>query len=157
MLLNFLPSQKSLLFSIIHLYFCHFPVRLHRHSSQGSLDFCSWSQGLSESAHHSFLKFVLGFIIPAFLCFGHNWYISSPLTVVVQPLSHVWLCYPMNCSLPNFPVLHSLSEFAHTYAIRSSHPLSPACPLALNLSQHQGLFQWVSSSHQVTKILELHH
>ena len=71
------------------------------------------------------------------------------------------LCDPMNCSTPGFPVLHYLPEFAQTLvhwasdAIQPSHPLSPASPPALNLSQHRGLFQWVDSLHQVTKILEL--
>ena len=56
---------------------------------------------------------------------------------------------------------HSLPEFAQTHvhwvsdAIQPSHPLSPHSPLALNLYQHQGLFQWVSSLHQVAKVLEL--
>ena len=65
--------------------------------------------------------------------------------VVVQSLS-VWLCDPMNCSMPGFPVLHYLPEFAqiHVYlvsdAIQLSHPLLPSSPLALSLSQHQGLF-----------------
>ena len=60
-----------------------------------------------------------------------------------------------------FPVLHYLQEFAQTHvywvsdAIQPSHPLSSPSPPALNLSQHQGLFQWVSSSHQVIKVLEL--
>ena len=64
---------------------------------------------------------------------------------------------PMNCSTPGFPVLQYLPEFAQTHihwvsvAIQLSHPLSPPSPLALNLSQHQDLFQWVSSSHQVPK------
>ena len=68
---------------------------------------------------------------------------------------------PMGCSTPGFPVLHHLPEFAQTQvhwvgdAILLSHPLSPPSP-ALNLSQHQGLFQWVSSSHQVAKVLEFH-
>ena len=69
-------------------------------------------------------------------------------------------CDPMDCSTPGFPVLHCLLELAQTHAhwvsnaVQPSHPLLP--PLsALNLSQHQGLFQWVSSSHQVAKILEL--
>ena len=63
----------------------------------------------------------------------------------------------MNCSTPGFPVLLYLLKFAQTYvhwisdAILPSHPLSPPSPLALNLSQHQGLFQWVSSSHHVAK------
>ena len=67
----------------------------------------------------------------------------------------------MDCSTPGFPVLHSLPEFVqiHVYgaydAIQPSHPLSPLSALALNLSQHQGLFQQVSSSHQVAKVLEL--
>ena len=72
------------------------------------------------------------------------------------------LCDPMNCSMPSFPVLHYLPEFAQTHvhwvgdAIQPSHLLSPPSPPALSLPQHQGLFQWVSSSYQVTKVLELH-
>ena len=68
---------------------------------------------------------------------------------------------PMDCSTPGFAVLHYLMEFAQTHvhwindAIQPSHPLSPPSPPALNLSQHQGLFQWVGSSHQVAKVLEL--
>ena len=66
----------------------------------------------------------------------------------------------MNCSMPGFPVLHCLPEFAQTHvrwvsdALQLSHPLSPPSPLALNFSQYQGLFQWVDSSHQVAKVLE---
>ena len=79
--------------------------------------------------------------------------------VVVQLLSCVRLCNPMNCSMPGFSVLHYLLEFAQTYvhwvseAIQLSHPLSPPSPFAFNLSHHQGLFQWVGSSHQVESIL----
>ena len=69
---------------------------------------------------------------------------------------------PSNCStLPGFPVVHHLPEFAHTHVhwisdvIQPSHPLSSPSPSALNLSQHQGLFQWVSSLHQAAKVLEL--
>ena len=70
------------------------------------------------------------------------------------------LCDPMNCSTPGLPVHHQLPEFTQTHvhwvgdAIQPSHPLSSPSPPALNLSQHQGLFQWVSSLHQVAKILE---
>ena len=76
------------------------------------------------------------------------------------------LCDPTDCSTAGFPVLHHLSELVQTHihqvadAIQPSHPLSspwPIFPHAFNLSQHQGLFQWVSSSHQVAKVLELHH
>ena len=70
------------------------------------------------------------------------------------------LCDPMDCSTPGFPVLHKLPELAQTHvhrvgdAIQPSHPLLSPSPPAFNLSQHQGLFKWVSSSHQVAKVLE---
>ena len=68
---------------------------------------------------------------------------------------------PMNCSMPGFPVLHHLPEFAQMHAhwvgdgVEASHPLPPVFPFAFNLSQHQGLFQWVCSLYQVAKVLEL--
>ena len=67
----------------------------------------------------------------------------------------------MDCSTPDFPVYHQLLELAQTHvhrvggAIQPSHPLLSPSPPAFNLSQHQGLFQGVSSSHQVAKVLEL--
>ena len=73
------------------------------------------------------------------------------------------LCNPMDCSTPGFLVLHNHLELAQTWvhwvsgAIQSSSPLFPPSPPALSLSQHQGLFQWVSSSHQVAKELNLQH
>ena len=81
--------------------------------------------------------------------------------VDIQSLCYVWICDSMNCSMPDFPVLNYLPEFAQTHvhwvgdAIQPSHPLLFLSPLALSLSQHQNLFQWVSSSHQVVKVLEL--
>ena len=68
------------------------------------------------------------------------------------------LCYPMDSSFPGFPVLHSLPEFAQIHvsdAIQPSHPLLSPSPPSFNLSQHQGLFRWVDSSHQVAKVLKL--
>ena len=67
---------------------------------------------------------------------------------------------PMNHSRPGLPVRHQLPESTQTHvyqvgdAIQPSHPLSSPSPPAPNLSQHQGLFKWVSSSHQVAKVLE---
>ena len=78
----------------------------------------------------------------------------------VQSLSHVWLCDSMDCSMPGLPVHHQLPELAQTHvhlisdAIQPSHPLSSPSPPVFNLSQHLGLFQWVSSLHQVAKVLE---
>ena len=66
----------------------------------------------------------------------------------------------MDCSIPGFPVHHQLPELAQTYvhqvsdAIQTFHPLSSPFPPAFNLSQHQGLFQGVSSLYQVAKVLE---
>ena len=71
------------------------------------------------------------------------------------------LCDPMDCSKPGFPVLHYLLDFAQTHvrwvsdAIQPSHPLSPSSSITFNPSQHQGLFQWVGSSHKAAKVLEL--
>ena len=72
------------------------------------------------------------------------------------------LCDPMDCSTPGFLILHYHPEFAQTHvhwvydAIQPSHLLLLPS-FAFNLSQHQGLFQWVGSSHQVAKVLELQH
>ena len=69
------------------------------------------------------------------------------------------LCSPVDCSTPGFPIHHQLPERAQTHvhqvgdAIQLSHRLSTPSPPALNLSQHQGLFKWVSSSQQVAKVL----
>ena len=66
----------------------------------------------------------------------------------------------MNRSTPGLPVHHQLPEFTQTHAhrvgdaIQPSHPLSPPSPPAPNPSQHQGIFQWVNSSHEVAKVLE---
>ena len=70
------------------------------------------------------------------------------------------LCDPMNHSTPGFPVHHQLLEFTQTHvhwvgdAIQPSRPLSSPSPPAPNPSQHQGLFQWVNSLHEVAKVLE---
>ena len=71
------------------------------------------------------------------------------------------LCDPMDYSMPGCPVHHQLPEFTQTHvywvgdAIQPSHPLSSPSPSVFNLSQHQDLFQWVSSLHQVANVLEL--
>ena len=65
----------------------------------------------------------------------------------------------MDCSMPGFPVYHQLLEVTQTHvhqigdAIQPSHPLPSPSPPAFNLAQHQGLFPWVSSLHQVAKVL----
>ena len=93
------------------------------------------------------------------------WTICCPICI-----SSVWftsvtqfcptLCDPMNCSTPGPHVHHQLPEFPQTHvhrvsdAIQPFHPLSSPSPPAPNLSQHQGLFQWLNFSHEVPKVLE---
>ena len=87
----------------------------------------------------------------------HQWppWYSSQFFVIVQSLSLICLCDPMDCNTPSSPVLHYLPEFAQIHVhwvsddIQPSHFLLSPSPPALNLSQHQGLFQRVSSLHQV--------
>ena len=80
--------------------------------------------------------------------------ICSPLLLIFQfnsgqSLSRVWLCDPMDCSMPGVPVHHQLLELTRTHvhqvsdAIQPSHPLSSPSPPIFDLSQHRGLFQWV--------------
>ena len=70
------------------------------------------------------------------------------------------LCDPMDHSMPGLSVYHQLPDFTQTHAhrvgdaIQPSHPLSSPSPPAPNPSHHQGLFQWVNSSHEVAKVLE---
>ena len=85
--------------------------------------------------------------------------VSFQFTSVTQ--SCPTLCDPMDCSTPGFPVHQQLPELTQSPvhqvsdAIQPSHPLLSPSPPTFNLSQHQGLFQGVSSSHQVAKVLEL--
>ena len=87
---------------------------------------------------------------------------SAVVALSVSSITHLCptLCNPMGCSTPSLPVHHQLPESMQTHAhwvgdaIQLSHPLSFPSPPAFNLSQHQGLFKWVSSLHQVAKVLE---
>ena len=85
--------------------------------------------------------------------------ISSNILFLFSCSVMSWLCDPMNCITPDFPILHYLLEFAQTHihwvsdAIQPPHPLSPPSPPDLNLFQHQDLFQWTGSSHQVAKFI----
>ena len=108
--------------------------------------------------------------IYTFIYFSLNWWSytvdSSPFWVhpSVQFSSVAQLCMtfcnPMDCSTPGLPVHHQLPESTQTHvhwvcdAIQPSHPLSSPSPPAFNLAQHQCLFQWVSSLHQVARVLE---
>ena len=88
---------------------------------------------------------------------SHTLHIKICFCSVTQ--SSLTLCYPMDCSMPGFPVLHHLPELAQTHGHWVGDDIQPSCPLlspsppVFNLSQNQGLFWWISSSHQVAKVL----
>ena len=118
-------------------------------------------QGLS----HYFFHWYCGYI--KFLQNAYEMCLYSQLSTSIVQFSLVAqscpiLCDPMNCSTPGLPVLQRLPEFTQTHvhrvgdAIQPSHPLLFPSPPAPNPSQHQGLFQWVNSSHEVAKVLEFH-
>ena len=109
--------------------------------------------------------FVGPFRLELFLCLGLPWLLTiitkcsvseTDLFSTVAQMC-LTLCDPRNCSTPGLLIHHQWPESTQTHvhwvsdAIQSSHPLSSPFPPALNLSQHQGLFQWVNSSYQVAK------
>ena len=96
---------------------------------------------------------------------SHSFYsLLHPFSVIKQfssvTQSCLTVCHPMDCSMPGFPVLYQLLELAQTHVHRVGDAIQPSSPLsslflpAFNLSQHQGLFQRVSSLHQEVKVLE---
>ena len=127
-----------------------------------------------------FLKKLIYFWIPICICYFNKSSISGEKPLIKESVEEkncytlrwcsVWfgsvtqsgptLWDPRDCSMLGFPVHHQLPELAQTHvhwvsdAIQPSHPLSSPLPPAFNLSQHQGLFKWVSSLHQVAKVLE---
>ena len=111
-------------------------------------DFQCWVVGMKEEDHTLKLKIVNGISVQI-----------VQFSSVTQ--SCLTLCHPMDCSMPGFSVHHQLPGLTQTHvhwvgnAIQPPHPLSSPSPPALNLSQHQGLFKWFSSLHQVAKVLEL--
>ena len=94
--------------------------------------------------------------------FFFNWRITAFSSGQFSSITQLCptLCDPMDCNTPDFPVHEQLPELTQTHvhrvgdAIQPSYPLSSPSPPTFNLSQHKSLFQWVSSSHQVAKVLE---
>ena len=113
-----------------------------------------------NSANSLLFKIKIAIMYSAYMCRD----ISTHICIYIYQFSSVTqscptLCDSMNCSMPGLPVHHQLPEFTQTHvhwvgnAIQPSHPLLSPSPPAFN-SQHQGLFQWVNSLHQVAKVLE---
>ena len=150
-------------------------VRIQMFPNIVSLLELSWlSNSLPFFSSCSFPRFMNSHLVHDIQSWYSNKHLRNPMQisgVLAELLLPDWfccsiiqscptLCDPMDCSSPVFPVLHHLPEFAQTHLhwvdedIQPSHPLSSLSHPAFNLSQHQGLFQWVSSSHQVAKVLE---
>ena len=162
-----LRRNASITWNRVLNYVCHF---VHMLSQESWFIFfklifleCSLVSTVeqSESSTHRHMS-------PSFrvsFCSGHHDVLGTvPCATSVQfsPVAQSCrtLCDPMDRSTPGLPVHHQLPEFTQTHvrwvgdAIQLSHPLSSPSPPAFNLSQPQGLFQWVSSSHQVAKVSE---
>ena len=148
-MLNFTVSTVAVQFYISISISLSAPVSLHPNKR------LSFSVSLIINILHYCGTFVL---INKYRYIITNWSPSVQFRSVAQ--SCPILRDPMDHSTPGFPVHHQLPQFTQTHvhwtadAIQPSHPLSSPSPPALNLSQHQGLLKWVSSSHEVAKVLE---
>ena len=144
-------NQGCFFFSLNYITFPLFPIFLHSRNlvERPDLEGFYWV-GEKE------MVFTWLYYIPKNLYVGKIWCIlgswmikKESIEYVVHSSSCIWLCDPMNCSMPTLPVPHHLPELAQVHvhctgdAIQPSHPLMPPSPSALNLSQRQGLFQWV--------------
>ena len=146
----YVHTTKSFLILILHSIYSLIPVQL-----SSSL----WSLLLAPSKGDHFFNCVPK-VSYTFLCYSCVYMLLQLVQFSSVAQSCLTLCNLMDCSTPGFPVHHQLLELAQTHVhqvsddIQPSHPLSSSSPPAFNLSQHQGLFQWVSSLHQVAKVLE---
>ena len=145
-------------------------LSLHRLSIvlQVKLTWLSMALHSDSSCSHCFLitlAFLWFLSIPEPFLISWSLHLLIFLSTMVFQFSSVTqscptLCNPINRSTPGLPVHHQLPEFTQPHvhrvgdAIQPSHPLSSPSPPAPNPSQHQGLFQWVNSSHEVAKVLE---
>ena len=119
-------------------------------------------RGRNPSIHFSYTLGSITFLKTKEVSREQLWKFSFCIYIIISSVAQscLTLCDPANCSPPGLSVHHQLPEFtqAHVHwvsdAIQPSGPLLYPSPPALNLSQHQGLFKWVRSSHQVAKVLE---
>ena len=136
-------------FSVVHVVNIFSPLNMN-HSSK-----CKTTELLERNMDQIFVTGGLSKDFLDMTCKKHDPFQFSSVTQ-----SCLTLCKPMDYSTPGLPVHHQLPDLTQTLVhwvgdgIQPSHPLLSPSPPALNLSQHQGLFIWVSSSYQVAKVLE---
>ena len=143
-------------FSIISIYNSFIPLKMSEYSIHLLL------LAFLQKYFLMNMKFKQSSIVTSFLLHlssvGSAQWLRVQFSSVTQ--SYPTLCNPMNHSTPGLPVHHQLPEFTQTHvhrvgdAIQPFHPLSSPFPPPPNPSQHQSLFQWVNSSHEVAKVLE---
>ena len=115
-------------------------------------------RSFTNSASNTCVSSNIFLFVPVFPLNSQSILSCTQFSSVTQSCLTLW--DPMDCSTPGLPVHHQLPEPTQTHvhwvgdAIQPSHPLSSPSPPTFNPSQHQDLFQWVSSSHQVAKVLE---
>ena len=125
---------------------------------------CVWVCVCGYEASRNFISLMeknIKCLVKYFCSFIYSKYIWNVYSVQFSSVAQSCptLCDPMNRSMPGLPVHHQLPEFTQTHfhrvsdAIQPSHPLSSPSPPAPNPSQHQSLFQWVNSSHEVAKVI----
>ena len=136
---------------------------IHGHLSQRNENICL-HKNLYPNVHNGFFIHNIQKLETTRMPFN-GWMVKQTMEASSDQIRSVTqscptLCDPMNRSMPGLPVHHQLPEFTQTHvhrvsdAIQPSHPLSSPSPPAPNPSQHQSLFQWVNSSHEVAKVLE---
>ena len=143
----------------IRMYYLYLSIHFHSVYVFAS-KWVSWTQNIIGFWFVCFFVWFLSYKPTCVFWSEHfiHWQFVLQVSSVTQ--SCLTLCDPMNFSTPSLPVHHQLPECtqAHVHwvgdAIQSSHPLLSPSPPAPNPSQHQSLFQWVNSSHQVAKVLE---
>ena len=129
------------------------------------LQYCATFRCTAKYSRRTGFRYTATWFCYIFLLYTHtHTHIYMYILVIVQSLSHVRLCHPMDCTTPGFAIFHHISGFSQIHiqwvrnAIEPSHSLPPPPPPpACNLSQHQGLSQSVGSSYQEAKVLELQH
>ena len=161
--LTWIKCTQKLLCRMVH-YYC---IWILSHSILRKLEqFTCIVKATAPKSAYKVVIFPISIIIGNVLFFKSTlWYYiilchkySDQIRSVAQ--SCPTLCDPRNYSTPGLPVHHQFPEFTQTHvhwasdAIQPSHPLSFPSPPAPNPSQHQSLFQWVNSSHEVAKVLE---
>ena len=164
--------------------FCLVDLYVHPFTVQEYLDYWSFiiSLEIDNIAFQDFFLIDLTILVFINILEATCWFLLKNLTGIYLKLhsinGYVWgeslssvqfssvtqscptLCNPMDCCTPGLPVHQQLLEFTQTHvhwvsdAIQPSHPLLPLSPPAFDLAQHQGLFQRVSCSHQVARVLK---